>query len=428
MKNSSDKNEIIDILDTNANIFLTGSAGSGKTYLVSEWANQTHKNVALTATTGIAAVNLGGETIHRLLGIGIASRPFEAGKILGKWDKIKSSSTPWDKLRWKTMQALDTIIIDEVSMLRRDQFELIDIVLAGIKEISIPFGGVQMVLTGDFLQLPPVVDDDAAKLFKDLKEPYCFQSDIWKQSGIRSYNLTTNYRQGDGAFLSALEKLRVGIMTDEINAMLESRLNAKLETDLEPVKLFSHKYKVEEENFNCLKKLPHDKILSEAEYTGKPYDIEILKKDCPADANLYFCEGAQIMMLTNDHAGMWANGTMGIIEKADPLMVKLSNGNTVEVEPNVWERTAYQVKGEDVVKVVLATMRQYPIKLSWATTLHKSQGLTLDFVEMDLSSCFSVGQAYVGLSRVKTLEGLKLSGWNKKSVMADPEVLKFYGL
>ena len=413
-------------LETSSNLFITGEAGAGKTYLASKWAETTNKNVALTATTGIAAVNLGGETICRFLGIGIAARPFEAGKILGKWEKIKKSTAPWDKQRWRTIQALETIIIDEVSMLRRDQFELIDIVLAGIKEMSIPFGGVQMVLVGDFFQLPPVVDTEHSKLFEDLKEPYCFQSDIWKYGNFKSFNLTTNYRQSDPKFLAMLNELRVGAVSNEVDEILKSRLNAKLKTDLTPVKIFSYKYKVEQENLECLKKLPHDKLLSEAEYTGKSFDVEILKKDCPANSNLYFCEDAQIMMLTNDRDGRWVNGTMGIIKKVNPLTVKLANGTEAEIEPHTWERTTYQIKNNSIIKTVLATMRQYPIKICYCVSTHKSQGITLDFVEVDLSDCFSAGQAYVALSRVKTLEGLKLTGWNKKSVFADDRVLNFY--
>jgi len=426
MHHTENQDDVLTALKGKSNIFLTGSAGSGKTYITNKFATTTSKNVALTATTGIAALNIGGETIHRFLGIGISTRPEDAGKIIGGWNKIKKSRTPWDVQRWRVMNTIDTIIIDEVSMLRRDQFELIDAVLSNIKENSLPFGGVQMVLVGDFLQLPPVVTDEDFNRYRDLKNPYCFQSDLWKQSGFESYNLTSNYRQGEGDFLKSLELIRKGQLTPEVEQMLEARLNITLNTTIEPVKLFAHKYKVETENLSKLDSLPEEKQTSKAILNGKTYDIEILKKDCPAEEYLHYCKGAQVMMITNHPQDHWVNGTMGVIETLEPLTIKLCNGRTVEVPKHSWERTVHKAVGDKVVTSVVAELVQYPFKLAYATTIHKSQGLTLDFVDIDLSNCFSAGQAYVALSRARTLEGLRLRGWNKTSVAADPKVLKFY--
>src|SRR3990167_46144 len=150
MEHTNNPQDVLDAIDAGHNVFLTGSAGSGKTYLASHFAAQAKINVAMTATTGVAALNLGGETIHRFLGLGVAARPFEAGKITAKWDMIKHSTRSWDVEKWKLMQKIDAIIIDEVSMLRRDQFELMDVVLSSIRENNLPFGGVQMILVGDF--------------------------------------------------------------------------------------------------------------------------------------------------------------------------------------------------------------------------------------------------------------------------------------
>ena len=238
MENISDETGVLPALKAKRNTFLTGSAGSGKTYLASKFA-ETAPDAVLTATTGVAALNIGGETIHRFLGIGISSRQEEAGKIMAKWEKIKWSSAPWDVSRWQTIQHLKTLIVDEVSMLRRDQFELIDIVLSYVKDNPLPFGGIQVVLVGDFFQLPPVVTEWDLRKFQDLKEPFCFQSNIWDQAGLQSFNLTSNYRQGEGDFLEALEKLRVGNVTKEVEDLLASRVNAKLNIPMQPVKLFS---------------------------------------------------------------------------------------------------------------------------------------------------------------------------------------------
>ena len=383
----------------------------------------------MTATTGVAALNIGGETIHRFLGLGIASRDFEAGRIIGKWNSIKKSTKPWDVAKWKIMQNLDAIIIDEVSMLRRDQFELIDIVLSSIMDNPVAFGGIQMILVGDFFQLPPVVTSYDLNKYSDLMSPYCFQSQLWDQAGFESFNLQTNYRQGEGKFLDALEKLRVGNITDEVRELMEGRLGIDLKIIMEPVKMFSHKGTVQTENIACLKKLPGDKILSTADFEGKQYDVEILEKECPAESKLYFCKNAQVMMLTNDPTNRWVNGMMGIIENVDPVKIKLSTGEIIEVKPHKWERTIHKVMPNNTISTgVVASMSQYPFKLAWASTIHKSQSITLDYIDVDLSNCFVPGQAYVALSRAKTLEGLKLRGWNEKAVFADKNVLQFYGL
>ena len=430
MENVTDYSKVTDAIKSGENVFITGSAGSGKTYLASNFAKTYGSRVALTATTGIAALNLGGETVHRFLGIGIATRQFQASKIVNKWLAISKSSRPWDKARWSLIQNIDTIIIDEISMLRKDQFELIDTVLSRVRDCPMPFGGIQMVLVGDFFQLPPVVTTFDLNKYSDLNKPYCFQSDVWHYAKFKSFNLKLNYRQSENKFLSALEEIRFGGVSDNVNKLLDKRVNVKLATKLQPVKLFPHKVAVSDENMKCLRQLPDDKILSTAEFTGTKYNKDILRKECQADEELYFCKDAQVMMLTNDVESRWVNGTMGVVESIDPVSIKLSNGSTMEVVEHTWERVEHKVKvkanGTKVETTVVATMKQFPFKLAYATTIHKSQGLTLDYVDIDLSKCFTHGQSYVALSRCKTLKGLKLRGWQKSSISAHPAVLKFY--
>jgi len=428
MKNVTDEQEILEAISSGENVFVTGSAGSGKTYLASQYARGRGDTV-LTATTGVAALNLGGETIHRFLGLGVATRDFQASKIINKWMSIKKSSKPWDKDRWRLIQKIRTIIIDEVSMLRRDQFELIDIILSAIRDNPLPFGGVQMILVGDFFQLPPVVTSSEAMKYTDLQSPFCFQSPLWSQARFKAFNLKTNYRQGEGEFLDALEQIRVGNLTDEIRDMLQSRLGIDLNIPIEPVKLFAHKETVSAENIACLKKLPGDKLVSTADFTGKEYHVKILEKECPAETDLYFGKDAQVMMLTNEPTGLWVNGTMGIIKNTSPLEIRLSSGVTVGVGLHTWEKIEHKVMPNGTVSAqTVATMSQYPFKLAYSSTIHKSQGLTLDYIDIDLNNCFAPGQAYVALSRAKTLEGLRLRAWNKASIKADNKVKIFYGV
>jgi ATP-dependent exoDNAse (exonuclease V) alpha subunit len=415
------------------NLLISGSAGSGKTYVAKQLAQKIPYSV-LTATTGVAALNLGGETIHRALGLGITARPEEAGRIMGKWERIKQSKQPWDVAKWNLMERMQTLVIDECSMLRRDQFELIDAVLSYVKNNPLPFGGLQIVTVGDFAQLPPVVTSSDLIRYPDLQDPFCFQSDLWSQANINSLNLTTNFRQGEGDFLSALEELRFGLVTTITEDMLNSRVGVKLNTAMEPVKLYSHKIDVSRENILCLKKLPAaqrgEVYCSEAETEGKQYDTDILLKECPAEKSLYFCVGAQVMMLNNHPKGHWVNGTLGIIRSCSPLTVELSNGLTMQIEMHEWERCVPNVDKitGDIRSQVVAKLRQYPFTIAYSTSIHKSQSLTLDYIEVDITKCFSPGQAYTALSRVKTLQGLKLVGWNKKSIFADKRVEKFYGV
>ena len=418
--------EALKLLLSGKNVFLTGSAGSGKTYLISEFAKKTKKQVAITATTGIAAINIHGETIHRFLKIGISTRPEGVDKIVGKWNSIKRSSKPWDKEAWQLLSNLDCLVIDEVSMLRRDQFELIEAVLSNVLEDSRPFGNIQIIATGDFFQLPPVVTGYDRMAFKDLKDPYCFQSDTWKFANFIPISLNTSYRQSDPAFLKALEEIRIGKVSQETETLLGSRVGAKLSCDIDPVVLFPHKLDVAKENMDRILAIDEVKYLSEAEYWGKDYNVDILKKESPADDKLYYCKGAQVVMLTNDPKQCWANGTTGKIIDVDPIVIKLSNGITIRPTENTWERIEYKMANGKLETQVAAKMTQLPFKICYASSIHKSQGLSLDYVDLDLSGCFAPGQAYTALSRVRTLEGLVLHTWDKELIKADERVLEFY--
>lgn len=428
MLHTDNHEAVLTALDSGVNCFLTGSAGSGKTTLIGRFVKETNRKAAICATTGVAAIQVGGETIHRFLKLGISCRPPEARKILAAWSRIRSSGKPWDRAKWNTLRTIETIVLDEASMMRRDQFELIDRVLRGLRKRNQPFGGIQIILVGDMCQLPPVVKNEELEHFSDLEEPFTFQSKAWDEAGFESFNLTTNFRQGSGQFLTALEEIRWGKVSDETDDMLSSRVKVKLDTDIKPVSLFTTNKSVETHNKKHLAKLKTQKFKNSATFKGKDFDVSILKKDCLADEELLYCEGAQVMMLNNDKNSRWVNGTIGIITRCWDKSVKvlLSNGKEEIIEKHEWERRVPEVVKDELEFKVTASMEQFPFKLAYASTIHKAQGLTLDFAEMDLREAFAPGQTYVALSRVRSLEGLTLKGWNKKSVFADSAVLDFY--
>lgn len=429
MEYISEHRLVIDAINNGENVFLTGVGGSGKSYLIRTLSFNTTRNYVICGTTGVSALNVQGETIHRFMKLGVNCRPEELKKVIAKWYAIKSSDKPWDRKCWNLMQRTDGIVIDEISMFRRDQFELLDNVMRIIFKNDKPFGGKQVILVGDFCQLPPVVKDEDLIHYQDLNKPYVFQSSIWEEANFRCFHLTTSYRQTDTEFLNALNEVRVGIVSDKTDEMLWSRVNAKLDTDVKPIVLYPTNKNVQAENLMRLNKLPGKKHSYPASYTGNNYDVEALKKDCVAEDSLVLCENAQVMMLANDPKNRWVNGSIGIIEKIDQYIHVRIDGVTHIVEPYTWERLVPEVGDSGTVeRKAKATMSQYPMKLAFSITLHKSQGATLQYAKMNLVNAFAPGQAYVALSRVKSLDGLTLTSWDKKCVFADPAVLDFYGI
>ncbi len=373
MHHTDDHDSVLEALDSGANFFLTGSAGSGKTTLIARFVKETNRKAAVCATTGVAALQVGGETIHRFLKLGISCRPPEARKILAAWTRVRSSPKPWDRAKWKTIRTIETIVIDEASMMRRDQLELIDRTLRGLRSRRVPFGGVQIILVGDMCQLPPVVKDEDLEHFPDLERPFAFQSKVWQEAEIESFNLTTNFRQASGEFLTALEQIRWGVVSDEVNDMLAARVHAKLDTEIKPISLFTTNKSVEQYNKKHIARLKAYKFKCTATFTGKEFDVSILKKDCLADEALLYCEGAQIMMLNNDKEKRWVNGTMGIISKClkDSVRVQFSNGTDHIIEKHKWERRVPEIVKDELEFKVTATMTQFPFKLAYASTIHK---------------------------------------------------------
>lgn len=395
--------QALDLLAQGRNLFLTGKAGTGKSTLVRQFMAQTDRNVVVAAPTGIAALNVGGYTIHRLFGFATTTSLDDV--LAGDYYPGRFS---------KTLKTLDTLIIDEASMVRADLFDKLAAALVrfGPKPGS-PFGGVQIVLVGDLYQLPPVVQDGEVNYIATRYEtPYFYSADSFSRADFPIASLTTVFRQlGDDRMTAILNDIREGVLIGNAR----DQLNARADPDFVPpdgefwLTLAPTNRLVAARNRQQLERLAGDEISCRATQSG---DLSLF--DPPADEELRFKIGAQIMMLNNDQSDRWVNGTLGRVAAIDgtddPVVtVEFRDGTTAEVGSHTWEATRPVVEGGSLRHEVVGTFTQLPFKLAWAITVHKSQGQTLDRLVVDLSGgMFAYGQLYVALSRCTSLNGLVL--------------------
>lgn len=400
--------EALAILKSGRNVFLTGEPGAGKTYTINAYVNWLRSHgisVAVTASTGIAATHLGGMTVHSFSGIGISKSlsPAELKEIAGKKivrDRIKNVSV---------------LVIDEISMLDSRTLELIDAVCKAIKEPFSPFGGLQTVFVGDFFQLPPV-----ARFDDPVPPQFAFQSFAWQQAAPAICYLSEQHRQEDARFLEVLSALRRGTITEEhIDRLREREVHyndIRINADL--TKLYPHNADVDRMNLTELNKLPDKPHSFAMKGFGIPPLIEQLKRGCLSPDSLVLKKGAQVMFTKNAFFDGYVNGTTGQVADFDRTtglpVVRLRNGNTIIVEPTEWK---IETDGRSLASIV-----QLPLRLAWAMTVHKSQGMSLDAAFVDLSQAFAYGQGYVALSRVRTLAGLHLGGLNTRALEVDSVV------
>ncbi|MET0467893.1 MAG: AAA family ATPase [Aeromicrobium sp.] len=394
----------LEILRAGGNLFLTGKAGTGKSTLIRHFMEQTDRRVVVAAPTGIAALNVGGHTIHRLFGFGTTTSV----------EDIRSGDHRAGRFA-RTLKSLQTLIIDEASMVRADLF---DMVAAALEQYGPhpdqPFGGVQVVLVGDLLQLPPVVPDALDHYFTTRYEtPYFFSADAFDADAFPTVALTTAFRQlGDDRLTSLLNAVREGVLLDHARA----ELNGRVDADFEPpedelwLTLAPSNTIVSARNRQRLERLPGEEFRSVAVESG---DLSLF--DPPTDRVLTFKVGAQVMMLTNDPADRWVNGTLGRIVEVrrdgDALetVVEFADGSRAEVDRFGWEVLRPVVADGRLTNETVGVFTQLPFKLAWAITIHKSQGQTLDRLVVDLSGgVFATGQLYVALSRATSLDGLVL--------------------
>jgi hypothetical protein len=393
----------LDILKLGHNVFLTGPAGSGKTYLLKQYIEYLKKNgigVAVTASTGIAATHMNGQTIHSWSGMGISDTFTEE-------DYKKLKSRHYHKQRFTNTSVL---IIDEVSMLHAHQLDIVNAICKKFKEPFSPFGGLQVILCGDFFQLPPVTQSEKQASF-------VVESAAWEEMAPKICYLEEQHRQEDKQMLKILNDIRKKSCDKKTVELILSRQNKDIQSDITPTKLFTHNANVDAINSVELKKIKEEARAFEMTSKGNDFVVAAIKKGCLAPETLFLKKGAVVMFVKNNFERGYVNGTLGKVTDFDHAgmpIVKTVSGKTIIATPEKW-----LIEDGDTA---LATIAQVPLRLAWAITVHKSQGMTLDAVEMDLSKSFEYGMGYVALSRVRTLDGIKLLGINKTALEVDPKV------
>ncbi len=401
--------EALKILKSGHNVYLTGAAGSGKTYLLSKYIQYLKArgvNVGVTASTGIAATHMEGITIHSWAGIGILNRATDK-EIL---EMVSNKRVA------RRIQKTQTLIIDEVSMLDAERIDLIEKVTRLTRQSWEPFGRLQVVLCGDLFQLPPVAraDEPLPKLV--------YKSAAWQNMNLKICYLHEQYRQGDKELLRILNAIREAKVDDTVvNRLRECRNTAFAPSPSSRfVRLYSHNPDVDGENQLELKKLEEKEYEYIMEVNGIPALAAALKMGCLAPEKLVLKKGAAVMFVKNNFEKGYVNGSLGTVSsfnEAGIPVITLLNGNEISAEPATW---SVEESGK-----TLAQVKQVPLRLAWAITVHKSQGMTLDAVQVDLSKSFVRGMGYVALSRVRSLEGLRVLGFNAMALKVDEETQEF---
>lgn len=397
------------IMKTGVNIYLTGSAGSGKTFLLNKYINYLESHdipVAVTASTGIAATHMNGMTIHSWSGIGIRNFLDEKGL-----DELEDK-----KYLWKRFEKARVLIIDEVSMLHASQLDMLEKVCRRFKRNDKPFGGLQVILSGDFFQLPPI-----NKSGDENESGMIFNSKAWQILNPAICYIEEQHRQEDDSLLEILNAIRSNDMEEKHYEILQSRIGKKLKSDIKPTRLYTHNVNVDNINNIELSQIQNDEAIFQMTSSGPLPIVDILKKSCLAHENLKLKIGAEVMCIKNNFEEGYVNGSRGKIigfekETKNP-MIELYNGKKIILKPELW---AIEEDGK-----IKASISQIPLRLAWAITIHKSQGMSLDNAEIDLGSTFAYGMGYVALSRVRTLEGISLVGFNNEALRVDPKVLEF---
>lgn len=420
--------------ETSKHFFITGRAGTGKSTLLSYFRDHTRKKIVVLAPTGVAALNVNGETVHSFFG-------FMPETTLSSVKKLESKDR-----RLKLYKELDMIIIDEISMVRADLLDCVDKFLRlNGKDSSLPFGGVQMVFIGDLYQLPPVVTNDQKILFQEYYDsPYFFSSRVFndKQQSLLNdskldfeiIELQKIYRQTNLRFIDILN----GVRTNTVQEVHLSELNRRVDKKFKPktddfwISLTStnkQAAEINDERLKTLKGKPHT-------YKGK-FSGEIDDRSFPTERTLSVKKGVQVMMVSNNPAGNWVNGSIGVVEdfeydensKQDAVVIRLLNGNIIKVTPYTWDvlRWTYDDKKHSIASESVGSFTQYPFRLAWAITIHKSQGKTFDQVIIDVGPyTFASGQMYVALSRCRSLEGLVLKhNITKRHILLDKCIVDF---
>ena len=400
--------------NTKDHFYITGKAGSGKSTLLAYFRSVTQKNTAVLAPTGVAAIRVKGQTIHSFFGF--PPKVIQTRHI----KKVRQI---------ELLQNLETLIIDEISMVRADVFDAIDYSLrVHRKKLTQPFGGVQVIVFGDLFQLPPVVNMDESSLLERIypNGQFFFHSNIFQDAQFKTLELQSIYRQTDDHFIYLLNAVRDGSITNSQIDNLNDSLVDNFEMDEGKIILTTTNARASGINQNYLKQLSSEEFSYRAQATGQFYK-ELFPTD---DEVLKLKKGAQVIMIKNDPEKRWVNGSIGTIHDIAEKKIKVKiNHKIYEVKKEKWDRIQYSYDDDqqEVLENVTGSFKQYPMRLAWAITIHKSQGQTFEKVIIDMSQgSFAPGQLYVALSRCISLEGIELLRPLKKSdVIVNKQLIGF---
>lgn len=406
------QSEALDILKMGKNVFLTGPAGSGKTFVLNEYVKylKSHAvDVAVTASTGIASTHLGGMTIHSWSGLGV--KDFLTDKDI---DDLMQKS-----YLYKRFEKTKVLIIDEVSMLHHFRLDMVEWICRSMKRSDLPFGGMQVILCGDFFQLPPVSRGLSVEADGVLDSEFAYKAESFLSSRFTICYLEEQHRQKDNVYLKILNEIRQNKVTNKTVELLKDRINKDIGHLGEYTRLYTHNIDVDSVNKKYLGLISSTSKKYKMESKGSAGLVETLKKSCLSPNELELKIGARVMFTKNHPEGHYVNGTLGVIKDfnqyGDPIVLT-NNGLEIQATPQSWK-----IEEDGIVK---AEISQIPLRLAWAITVHKSQGMSLDAMEVDLSKSFVKGMGYVALSRVRSLEGIRLLGFNDISLLVDGEVLE----
>jgi uncharacterized protein YpbB len=419
------------VKNTNISLFLTGKAGTGKTTFLKHIQNTSIKKMVVVAPTGVAAINAGGVTIHSFFQLPFLPFVKDANHGFGQIECVNRythfKNVKFNKEKIELLNELDLLIIDEVSMLRADMLDCIDETLKYYRRNQIPFGGVQLLFIGDMFQLPPVTSDNEWSLLsKYYKSPFFFSSEAYQQLNPAHIELSKIYRQKEEKFINLLNNIRHNNMDEYDFELLQERFDpdaARYQDGL--ITLTTHNRTADSINQQKLAELEQESIVFEGEING-----DFNEKSLPAEKSLELKEGAQVMFIKNDIEKRYFNGKLAKIKSIakDEIIVEFESGNQLKIEKEVWKNIRYNLnRDENVIEEEeIGSFKQFPIRLAWAITIHKSQGLTFDRLAIDAGASFAAGQVYVALSRCRTFDGLTLlSRIYQNSILSDERIVNF---
>jgi ATP-dependent DNA helicase PIF1 len=393
------------LLQRENRVFLTGEAGSGKSFLVRRYMQgKNPKEFPVLASTGAAAVLIGGRTLHSFLGLGI----LEGGA------DVAAAKALADRRVVRRIKKISGMIIDEISMISGETLRAAEMVCRLAREQEEPWGGLKVIVVGDFAQLPPVERN------RERRPDWAFESSTWRRSQFAPALLQQNLRSDHSGFLSVLNEVRQGLVTENVRLFARHRLQP-VAHDFAGTRLFPRRFQADQYNMGRLSQLPGEEVVFPSVYSGDKRAIEMMKRYSPLPQELRLKKGALVMLRQNDPRGRWVNGSTGTLMGIgdDKLEIDLLSGRPVEIE-----KTTFSML--DAEGNVRAAVSNFPVILAWGATIHKSQGMTLDRLAVDLKKLWEPGQAYVALSRITNPDNLYLTGWQDSSVKADSLVTRYY--